>query len=163
MSDFTPIETQEQFDARISDRLARDRKTYAKQFQEDLIAKGWKSPEELETLTADYVSQIDALKNAAAETEKIMAAKDAEIAEGAKYRTDLAKTRIALNAGLRLEFADRLKGETEEEWKKDAESLAKYMAPAVPSAAPLGNPEAGGGSSATRDQFASWFSQKTNQ
>jgi hypothetical protein len=158
MSEFKPIETQEQFDARIADRLERDRKGYAKQFEQDMIAKGWKSPEEIATMTADLNKQIEDLNTAAAETGRQMAEKDSEIAANAKYRTDLEKTRIAAAAGLRIDFADRLKGENADEWKQDAEQLAKYIGMSRPSA-PLGNPEAGNTNQSTAKQFEAWFNE----
>ena len=140
MADFKAIDTQEQFEEAIKARLERDRKTYRKAFEEEMREKGWKSPDEIEGLTKDLNSQIDALNTAAAETAKAMAAKDEEIAAGAKYRTDLEKTRIALQAGLKIEYADRLRGETKEEWEADAEELAKDFASSHVTA-PLGSNE----------------------
>lgn len=154
MSEFKIIETQEQFDARIADRLERDRKTY----QSALKEKGWKSPEEFAAEVKALNDQIEALNNAAAETQKTLAAKDEEIAAGTKYRTDLAKTRIVVAAGLDIDFADRLKGESEDEWKADAASLAKRVG-YLRDKAPIGNPEAGTGSGSTRDQFKNWAEQ----
>lgn len=134
MSDFKIIETQEQFDAAISERLKRDREAQAKKYE------GWTSPEELKKVTDDLNKKIKSLEDAAAETQKTIAEKDAEIAKSAQYRTDLEKTRIALAAGLKIDYADRLRGETVEEWKKDAEVLAKDFATAHITA-PLGSSE----------------------
>ena len=159
MPEFKVIETQEQFEAAIKSRLERDRKTYQKTIEEDLKGKGWKTPEEIEKLTKDLDSQIETLNLAAAETAKTIAAKDEEIAQNAKYRAELEKTRIAIAAGLNMDFAERLKGDNAEEWKKDAAGLAKMVKTAAPGAAPLGNPGTGGGSGSTRDQFASWFAE----
>ena len=155
MSEFKIIETQEQFDAAISERLKRDREAYAKKFE------GYKSPEEIEKLTENLNTQIKALEDAAAATQQTLAEKDAEIAKGAQYRTDLEKTRIALAAGLKIDYADRLKGETAEEWKADAEMLAKDFASVH--VAPLGSPEPSGtGKQATSAQFAEWFKETMN-
>lgn len=134
MADFTPISTQEEFDAAIRERLKREREAQAKKYE------GWTSPDDQKKRVAEYERQIKDLQDAAAASEKTIAEKDAKIAEGAKYRTDLAKTRIALNAGLDIKYADRLMGESEDEWKKDAEMLAKDFA-ANHRTAPLGNPE----------------------
>jgi len=131
---FTPIETQEQFDAAISERLKREKEAQAKRYE------GWTSPEALQKLTDEHAKRIKELEDAAAATQQTLAEKDAEIAKGAKYRADLVKTRIALAAGLRMEYADRLRGETEEEWKEDAKVLAKDFAQAHYSA-PIGNAE----------------------
>lgn len=37
---FTSINTQEEFDAAIADRLSRDRAKYAKQFEQEMKEKG---------------------------------------------------------------------------------------------------------------------------
>lgn len=150
---FTIIETQEQFDAAISERLRRDRESYAKRFE------GWKSPEDIQALTEDLKARIKSLEDAAAATQQTLAEKDAAIAEGAKYRTDLEKTRIALAAGLKLDYADRLRGETADDWKKDAEALAKDFA-AARVTAPLGNPDPIPADTATtRQKFADWMAE----
>ncbi len=49
------------------------------------------------------------------------------------------KTRVALQSGLPLEFANRLRGDDEDSLKRDAETLAGYMQPK--SAAPLKSTE----------------------
>jgi hypothetical protein len=161
MSDFKVIETQEQLDAIITARLERDRKTYGKQFEADLKEKGWKSPEEIEGLTKDLNDQISTLQNAAADKERLLAEKDTEIANGEKYRSDLAKTRIAIGMGLPLEEAERISGANEDEWKADAKkTLERYQAFAAQSnkPSPIGSPESTSGSS-TREQFKSWASE----
>ncbi len=156
MSEFTIIETQEQFDKAISDRLRRDRESYAKRFE------GWKSPEDVQTLTEELNNRIKALEDAAAATQQTLAEKDAAIAEGAKYKTDLEKTRIALAAGLKAEYADRLRGETAKDWEEDAQALAKDFA-AAHIAAPLGNPEPVlTKEQATRQKFAEWMAESLN-
>ena len=158
---FKPIETQEAFDAAIAERLERDRKKYAGQVEADLKGKGWKSPEEVEQLTADLSKQIKTLQDTAAETARTIADKDKEIAKGEGYRAELEKTRIAIAQGLDIKYADRLRGETREEWEADAKDLAKDFA-AYASAqnqpAPLGSPGTSG-TKTTRDQFADTVNQ----
>ena len=153
MSEFKIIETQEQFNEAISERLRRDRESYAKRFE------GWKSPEDVQKLTDDFSAKIKALEDAAAATQQTLAEKDALIADSAKYKTDLDKTRIALAAGLKIDYADRLRGETADEWKADAEALAKDFA-AAHITAPLGNPDPiPADDKATRKQFADWMAE----
>lgn len=156
MSEFKIIETQEEFDARISERLKRAAETTAKKYE------GWTSPEDLETVKSDYESKIKTLEDSVASAEQKLKDKDIEIAESAKYRTDLEKTRIALQAGLKIEYADRLRGETEEEWKADAEALAKDFASSHVTA-PLGTnePEITKEPSA-REKFAEWANETFN-
>ena len=158
MAEFKVIETQEQLDSIITARLERDRKSYAKQFEADYKEKGWKSPEEIEALTKGLNEQISKLQTAAADKEKIIADKDAEIAKGEKYRSDLAKTRIAIGMGLPLDMAERINGTNEDEWKADAQKILdgyQAFAKSQNRPSPLGNPENNNGAS-TRDQFASW-------
>lgn len=156
MSEFTIIETQEQLDGIISERLKRDREVQAKKYE------GWFSPDNHQKALDELNQRIKTLEDAASESEKALAEKDAEIAKGAQYRTDLEKTRIALAAGLKIEYADRLRGETAEEWKADAEALAKDFATAHITA-PLGSPEpANTGTPSTRDKFAEWMNEKMN-
>ena len=157
MSEFKIIETQEQFDAAISERLKRDRETQAKKYE------GWTSPDEMQKVIDEYKGRIKALEDAAAATQQTMAEKDAAIAESAKYKTDLEKTRIALQAGLKIDYADRLRGETAEEWKADAQALAKDFASSHV-AAPLGSNEPKITHEATaEDKFSEWFKQVTGQ
>ena len=164
MAEFKVIETQEQLDSIITARLERDRKSYAKQFEADYKEKGWKSPEEIEALTKDLNDQIGKLQTAAADKEKIIADKDAEIAKGEKYRSDLAKTRIVIGMGLPMEEAERLIGTNETEWKEDAKKVVeRYQgwAKAQNKPTPIGSPE-GTSNSTTRDQFASWAASAFN-
>lgn len=160
MADFKIIETQEDFDAAISDRLKRDRAKYAEQFETEMREKGWKTADEVAEMTADLQKQIGTLQAAAASTEQLIAQKDAEIAKGETYRTDLEKTRIALAAGLSIEQAGRIRGDNADEWTADAKKLAEEFnrfAAEQNHPAPLGNAGAANGR-ATRDQFADFAS-----
>lgn len=164
MSDFKIIETQEEFDAAISARLKRDREKYAEQFEAEMRGKGWKTSEEIEEMTAELNQKIEKLEAAAASTEKLIAEKDAEIAKGETYRTDLEKTRIALAAGLGIEQAGRIRGENADEWAADAKKLAaefKSFASGQNQPAPLGSAGDTGGKS-TRDQFEDWVNTSFN-
>lgn len=161
MSEFKIIETQEAFDAAIADRLARDRKKYAAQFEEEMRAKGWKTTEEVEALTADLAKQVEALQTAAASTEQKMAEKDALIAAGNKHRDELEKIRIAVGMGLGIEAAGRIRGETPEEWKADAQKLMDEMrtfAAGRNAPPPMGSTESAG-TKDTRTQFAEWAAE----
>ena len=128
------ITTQEEFDAAIGERLKRERESSAKKYE------GWLSQEEQKKLNDKHAEELKKLQEAAAANEKVIAEKDKQIAEGNRYKTDLEKTRIAIAAGLDPKYAERLVGETEEEWKKDAEELAKDFKTAR-QGAPMGNPD----------------------
>jgi len=156
MAEFTVIETQEQLNAIIGDRIRRAEETAAKRYE------GWFSPEDVQKLTDDFNAKIKSFEDAAARTQQEMAEKDAKIAEGATYRTDLEKTRIALAAGLKVEYADRLRGETAEEWEADAEALAKdFRAAHIP--APLASNEPTITKPIdTAEKFATWMEEQMN-
>ena len=119
--EFKKIETQEQFDEAIKDRLVREAKKYEGYMSPEDVAKlnddFSKKIEELNKSSTDYASQIDSLNKSIQE-------KDDQIK---KYETNSVKMRICLNNGLPFEMASRLTGTTEEEIQKDAEQLAKLM------------------------------------
>lgn len=131
MADFKPIETQEALDTIIGERLSREREKYAdydalKQSVSDLQ----KTVGDLNTEKKDAQKTIDDLNG------KVK-----------RYETDSAKTRIALSAGLPFEMIDRLKGETDDEIKADAEALVKLMG-AGRRQQPMRESESGSGSGA---------------
>ena len=109
MAEFTPIMTQEDFDAAISERLKREQAKYS-----------------------DY----DTIKSDLGTLRVQLSAKDAEIStlqgKVKGYETDSVKTRIAKEIGLSSDAADFLQGETEEELKKSAEALQKILKPSAP-------------------------------
>lgn len=122
MAEFEPILTQEAFDAAISQRIRRERETVRKEF-------------------SDY----DQVKTSLADAQKKSQEHEATIAELQKkiqgYETDSVKTRIALEKGIPLELKNRLAGTTEDEIRKDAESLAKFLSKTDPEEPPLRDPE----------------------
>lgn len=115
MSDFKVIETQEQLEEVLKDRLKHERETAKKEFE------GYLSPEDAAKKYAGYLSPEDEAKKYAGYLSPEEAAKkDAKI-KG--YETDSVKMRIAHEAGLSYEAAAFLRGEDEESIKKSAESL----------------------------------------
>lgn len=115
MSDFKVIETQEQLEEVLKDRLKRERETAKKEFE------GYLSPEDAAKKYAGYLSPEDEAKKYAGYLSPEEAAKkDAKI-KG--YETDSVKMRIAHEVGLSYEAAAFLRGEDEESIKKSAESL----------------------------------------
>ena len=117
MAESTAITTPEQFEAALKDRMDR----YAKKFE------GYTSPDDLAKIKSDYDGQIATLTKTAEENAKKYAGYDKELAErDAKikgYETASVKTRIAHEVGLPYELSGRLSGDTEDDIRKDAESL----------------------------------------
>lgn len=131
MGDFKTIETQEQFDAAISERLKREgdkiRKEYEGFLSPDDVTKkyeGYLSPDAVKEKYKGYLSPEEVAK------------KDAMI-KG--YEANSVKTRIAHELGLSYDAIGFLKGEDEESIRKSAESLKALVGNKV--APPLANPE----------------------
>lgn len=118
--EFKVIETQEELDAVIKDRLARNTRTVT-----DAVTKkyeGYISPDEAKK-TADELATLT----------KELEANKATIAEltakNSAYETNSVKMKTAQEYGLPAELAERLNGDTEEDLKKDAESLSLLIKP----------------------------------
>lgn len=122
MAEFTPITTQEQFDAAIGERIKRERESLAKKYGDyDTLKKA----------AADYEKQIGELNRTAEESAKKYAGYDKTLADLQArvkgYETDSVKTRIAHELGLPYGMARRITGETEEDIRADAEALSREM------------------------------------
>lgn len=118
MSEFKIIETQEELNEVIKDRINREREKYA-------------DYEQLKSDNAKLKTDYESLNQQFAELTSKSSNYDSEIAtlnsKVKAYETDSAKTRIALEKGLPFEFAKRLSGETEDEINADAEKMAKLF------------------------------------
>ncbi len=134
MAEFTAITTQEQLDAIIGERLKRERETLSKKYADY---------DDIKKKAGDYEKQISDLTRSMEETAQKYTGYDRQLEElQGKLRaheTASVKTRIAHEYHIPYELAGRLSGETEEDIKKDAESLAQFIAKAP--AAPLREPE----------------------
>ncbi len=105
-----------------------------------------KAKERAEKDAAEKYAGFDDYKSKAEKYDSDIASKDGKIKDledkVRKYESDSVKTKIARAVGLPAEMADRLRGETEEEMKADAEGLAKFMT--KKEVAPLGDPDPNG-------------------
>lgn len=131
--EFTPIETQEQFDAMVKDRVERAKKSAAKEFEtqlkdlEQLKESVTAKETEIGTLKAK-ITDLEAEKKTSGESYQSMQK------ELSQVKLSALKQRIAIDAGIPLEMADRLNGEDEKSIKEDAEKVkgflgAKHVAP----------------------------------
>ena len=130
MAEFTVIETQEQFDAAIKDRLNRERAKFTEQ-----LAGYDETKSQLESTTkqvADLTEALTAANEKIAGFDEQIKAKDSEIAN---YATRAAKTQIAHEMGLSFDAIEFLKGDNEDEIRKSAESLKNLVG--VKQVAPL--------------------------
>lgn len=141
MGEFQKIETQEQFDQAIGDRLKRERETQAKKYENYI------SPDDFKSKTEEYQKQIGDLNKALKEATDKAAGYDKTIAERDSkikaYETRSVKMRIANEMGLSYDAVDFLKGEDEESIRKSATTLQALVGSNRP-AAPLADTEGAG-------------------
>lgn len=133
-TEFKAITTQEELNAVIKDRLARERGKYA-------------DYDEIKAKVVDYETRLG---TALAENENV-AAKVAELEQTIRDRentiqqmaTESLRNRISAEYGLPAEMASRLNGSNEDELKADAEMLAGIIGQrsVVQMQAPLRNVE----------------------
>lgn len=140
---FEIIDTQEKFDAAIAERLRRERET---------VSKKYADYDDLKKKTAEYEATLGTMTKEAKENAKKYSEYDKKLADlQAKvkgYETGSVKTRIAHETGIPFELAERLSGDTEEEIRKDAETLSKFIG-GVKKSAPLRNSDSGNDDSKT--------------
>ena len=115
---FKPIETQEELDNIIKERLKRERETTQKRYE------GWISPEDHQKAIDDANKAFDDFKKAHESDEQTIADLTAK---NKAYETATLKSRIAHEVGLSYEWTDRIGGDDEESIRKDAESLKKLV------------------------------------
>lgn len=131
---FKAIETQEEFDRIISERLSRQKESFEKQLTDY---------DQLKTAKADLESQVGTLQSTIEQSKSGQEDYTKQISDltskVAGYETANLRTRIALQNGLPFDLADRLVGEDEESIKADAERLSSFVA--KPHSAPLKNVE----------------------
>ena len=129
---FKPIETQEEFDALIKDRLAKQKAKFEEEKAE--ITKkyeGYLSPEDVEKAKKSYEDKVTALNASISERDEkektLQTQLDEANAKNSKYESSALKMRVALSNGIPYELADRLNGTTEEELTVDAKKMASLF------------------------------------
>lgn len=121
MADFKVIETQEQLDALISDRIGRAKDSVRKEYE------GFISPSDYATKTEELQRCITEKEEALKDATEKLAVHEAAIAERDSkikgYELTAVKTSIAHEMGLTFDAIDFLHGADEVEIRKSAESL----------------------------------------
>lgn len=144
MSDFTPIETQEDFDKAIQKRLAQKDRELAEQYKDYL------SPDKANALKDEYEKKLADINESLTKANETIKSHDQIVSElttrATKAEADLLKSRIAHESGVPFELAGRLVGSNEEELKADAQQFASFLAPRQ--APPLSTGETGSGNNA---------------
>lgn len=132
---FKPIETQEELNEVIGERLKRERETVEKKYA-DYKALQEKATKYDDLLSKDLESKVEKLENDLKAANEKLGNHDKEVADLTSRATTaektLLKTRIAHENGIPYELANKLSGDTEDEIKKDAESFASFVAPKTP-------------------------------
>lgn len=123
MSDFTPITTQEEFDSAIKDRLNREREKFS-----DYETIKTQNTEYAEAL-ATYKSQVEDLTSKNTEFKKSVATLQQKVTG---YEKANLKIKVAQEAGIPYELANKLSGDDEKALKKDAETLKKFITKKTP-------------------------------
>ena len=130
--------SQAELNSIVSDRLNKEKEKYEKAIAE------------LNSKTAEYEKQIAVFTDQAKANAEKMELHAKEISErDAKikgYEQAALKMRVAHEVGIPYELAGRLSGETEEDIKKDAESIKGYLGSTKP-VPPLRDTEDASGSS----------------
>lgn len=118
MGEFKAIETQEQLDRIISERLNREREKFSdyeslkgeKENLEKQISEMNASLEQTNSNKKTYEQQIEELNG------KVKS-----------YEIKNLKTKIALENGIPLDFANRISGDDEKAIKEDAQKIASFF------------------------------------
>lgn len=109
---FNPINTQEEFDQAIQQRIERERKTIMAQYA-DYDALKTQVTELTQKLKDEQTRHSDTVKQIVDLQDKVKG-----------YELEALKTNIANETGIPFALRGRLQGSTEEEIRKDAETLA---------------------------------------
>lgn len=127
-NEFTPIETQEQLDKVIGERVKRAERQAAEKYADY---------DDLKKQNAQLTAQIQKQAEAISTHEATVADLNTKLHT---YETDSVKTRVALEMGLPYQMASRLTGDDEKAIRADAESMVKLIGNTQPKA-PLGSSE----------------------
>lgn len=117
MGEFKPIETQEELNAIIGERLSRSKEAEAKKYE------GYVSPEDYAAKCKEYDDTIAGMNKSIEDGKLIAEELESAKAQLKNYEIGSVKTKIAHEMGLPYEMAGRLRGETEEDIRKDAETM----------------------------------------
>ncbi len=133
---FKTIETQEEFEEAIKDRLERQKSTLLKEY-EGKEHEGYNAlKEENEELKQKIIGLENQIENSEENKNKIE-----ELSKKIKeYELNALKTKYAIENNIPVKFANRISGATEDEIKADAESLSEVFKTELPEP-PLKNSE----------------------
>lgn len=132
MSEFKSIDSQEEFDLRIKDRLQRKEDQIRNEFSE-LINNLKAENENLKSENSGLKTNLEKVKEKDVEIESLRG-------QIQGYEKSNLKRKVALDYNIPYKLAERIKGESEDEMIEDAKNLSTYFGKEE-SVAPLKNPE----------------------
>lgn len=134
---FSIIETQEQLDAIIGERVARAKESARKEYE------GFIAPSELDAKTKEFTDKIASLEKSLSEANEKVANYDKDISErDAKiknYEVASVKSKVANELGLTFEAVSFINGDDEASIRQSAEALASIIT--KPTVQPLASAE----------------------
>lgn len=143
MGDFKVIDSQEDFDLRIKDRLQRKEEQVRNEYEE--IIENLKAENaSLKSENSELMSNVEKAKEKDTEIESLRG-------QIQGYEKSELRRKVALDNNIPYKLAERIKGDTEEDMIEDAKNLSTYFGERemVP---PLRNPEGDSGeNSALKD------------
>ena len=134
MSEFKPIESQEQLDAVIGERIERAKRKAAEEVHAD-YDKVKAANASLEQQVADLTKQLKETDGALAGSKTTVEELTAKVKS---YEVASVKTKIAHELGIPYQLADKLTGDDEEAIREDAKRMAEFVRKP---AAPIGGAE----------------------
>ena len=149
--EFKPIESQEELDGIIKDRLKRERESTNKRYE------GWISPSDHQKALEEANQTLEEYKKAREADVKTV---EDLMVQNKAYETASLKSRIAYEVGLSHEWTGRIGGEDEQSIRADAESLKKLVGNGAP--LPTKNPESGENLDPSKTAFKSVLSAIKN-
>ena len=127
MAEFKSINTQEELDAIIKDRLERAERKVREEF------KGWTSPDDLKALTAKHSEELQKLTNAHSKELEKYADVDQKITAQTNRIHELEvsgiKQRIAMERRMPMEAIEFLQGDDADSINASADKLIKLSSP----------------------------------
>lgn len=129
---FKVIETQEQLDAIIGERVKR-----AEKLAEEKAAEKYADYNSLQDKVKTYEQQVadlsDQLKQGESKLSESMTAREGLEAKVKEFESASLRTKVALETGLPYQLAEKLSGDDEEAIRADAKKLAEFVAkPSAP-------------------------------
>lgn len=123
--EFQPITSQDQLNSIIGDRIRRAQETAEKKFE------GYLSKEEVSKTIAEYQKQIAEITASHSQDSETIKTLTAQVKS---FETANLKSKVAYELGLPYGMASRIAGETEEDIRKDAQSLKDLIGTSKPQA-----------------------------